>query len=313
MEDYMKNYLLTLSIALCMSNVQSVYANFPNAIPQGGPTVKEKNLRPNYSDVSYGNSSATQTFDLYLPEGNRGTFPIVIYAHPGGFKFGDKTMAPYSIVHALLAKGYAFASVNYRLSVESKFPTAVQDFFKASEFITDHANQYKIDINKIYFFGESAGGNIVALAGLAANSPLFNKGKIKPGKYIFPKGVITLYPPVDFSKIDEFKHAQGCNSSEAQPELTLEEQYIGGRLADNLDKIRSSNPVTYITNSAPAFFIENGDQDCNVGSEQSKLLFDALNKINAKVYYYELEGAGHGGKQFETTENISKIIDFIEK
>lgn len=42
--------------------------------------------------------------------------------------FGDKTMASASIVQGILDSGFAFVSVNYRLSREAIFPAAVQDF-----------------------------------------------------------------------------------------------------------------------------------------------------------------------------------------
>lgn len=283
-----------------------------NPIPQGGPTLQDKMVKPAYANISYGNASKTQSLDIYLPEKKNGPYPVVIYAHPGGFKFGDKKMASYNIVSAMLKEGYAFVSVNYRLSGESRFPAAVQDFFKASEFIVSHAGDYNLNASTLFFYGESAGANIVSLAGVAYADPVFNQTKKDAGHYIKPNGVIALYPPIDFGKIAQFTASQGCQVAGEQPGLSLEEQYIGGKLADNARSVQAANPVTYISRNAPAFFIENGSKDCNVGAKQSQILVDALKKQGNPVTYTMIDGAGHGGLEFERPENIAKIIDFLQ-
>ncbi|NIF21486.1 alpha/beta hydrolase [Candidatus Pantoea multigeneris] len=308
----MKNRIFALGVVLSLSVATAACAMMPDAMPHGGPTIKEKQLKPAFADVAYSDKSKTQKLDVYLPTGHTAPYPVVIYAHPGGFKFGDKTMAPYSIVHAILDKGYAFVSVDYRLSGESHYPAAVQDFFTATEFVQSHASEYHLNSGKIYYYGESAGANIVALAGLAADNPVFNQEKLHPATFIKPAGVISLYPPVDFARIVEFTQAQGCSGGMHFPGLNFEEQYLGGKLADNVDKIHAANPVTYVKAGAPAFFIENGSNDCNVGSEQSKLLVNALTKAGVPVFYHEFPGAGHGGPEFETQENVKKLTDFLK-
>ncbi|MCC4960278.1 alpha/beta hydrolase [Klebsiella pneumoniae] len=312
-----KQLCLTLiSISSLFFLTSSVFADTQekrmNPIPQGGPTLQDKSYSPSFSDVSYGEDSSTQKLDIYLPMNTKGPYPVVIYAHPGGFKFGNKRMASFSIVDAILKKGYAFVSVDYRLSGESRFPAAVQDFFRASEFITSHANQYQLNPQRLYFYGESAGANIVSLAGLAFDDPTFNAGKKHPQNFIRPEGVMALYPPVDFSKIQIFVTGQGCPVNNDNNQPTLEEQYLGGTLSDNQNKVNAANPATYVKNNAPSFFIENGSNDCNVGTGQSKILVNALKKYNIPVSYKMIEGAGHGGLPFETSENIRLITDFLK-
>ncbi|HBT4732656.1 TPA: alpha/beta hydrolase [Klebsiella quasipneumoniae subsp. similipneumoniae] len=255
-----KRLRLTLSsVASLFFLTFSVFADTQdkrmNPIPQGGPTLQDKSYSPSFYDISYGEDSSTQKLDIYLPTDTRGPYPVVIYAHPGGFKFGNKRMASFNIVNAILKKGYAFVSVDYRLSGEGHFPVAVQDFFQASEFISSHSKKYHLNPQKIYFYGESAGANIVSLAGVAFDDPTFNAGKKHPEKFIKPEGVLALYPPVDFSKIQGFVTEQGCPVSNDNHQPTLEEQYLGGKLSDNQKKVNAANPVTYVKNNAPSFFI----------------------------------------------------------
>jgi acetyl esterase/lipase len=53
------------------------------------------------------------------------------------------------------------------------------------------------------------------------------------------------------------------------------------------------------------------NSDCMVGSGQSGLLVAALKQSGVPVQYDQFPGASHGGSQFETPENIRKIISFI--
>ncbi|MCG5227008.1 alpha/beta hydrolase [Acinetobacter pittii] len=274
-----------------------------NPIPQGGPTLVQAQLVPNYKDIS-----ATQKLDIYLPKNKKKSIPVVIYAHPGGFMFGDKTMASASIVQGILDSGFAFVSVNYRLSREAIFPAAVQDFFTAVEYIKEHGNEYGLDSKNIVVYGESAGANIVALNGVAYDQPLFRSNLKNLNANVKPRAVIALYPPVDFNKIEEFTNNQNCKEVDSKEKLpSLEENYIGGALKNYPEKVIEANPVTYVSSKSSPFFLENGGKDCNIGTAQAWL----LKKYNVPVRYKLLPNAGHGGLKFETKENINLITKYL--
>jgi predicted esterase len=73
--------------------------------------------------------------------------------------------------------------------------------------------------------------------------------------------------------------------------------------------------MNYITPDDAPFFIQNGTADCNIPPVQNKNLADALAAVIGadNVTYSSLEGAGHGGSQFETEENIQLVISFLDK
>ncbi|MGQ1716968.1 alpha/beta hydrolase [Acinetobacter baumannii] len=284
-----------------------------NPIPQGGPTLVQAQLVPNYKDISYRDISATQKLDIYLPKNKKKSIPVVIYAHPGGFMFGDKTMASASIVQGILDSGFAFVSVNYRLSREAIFPAAVQDFFAAVEYIKEHGNEYGLDSKNIVVYGESAGANIVALNGVAYDQPLFRSNLKNPNANVKPRAVIALYPPVDFNKIEEFTNNQNCKKGDSKEKLpSLEEIYIGGALKNHPEKVKQANPATYVSSKSSPFFLENGGKDCNIGTAQALLLKNTLKKYNVPVRYKLLPNAGHGGLEFETKQNVSLITEYLK-
>src|SRR5271165_5091820 len=62
--------------------------------------------------------------DLYLPDKAEGRLPLVVWIHGGGWQAGSKEGCPAVF---LVAKGYAVASINYRLSQHAVFPAQIED------------------------------------------------------------------------------------------------------------------------------------------------------------------------------------------
>ena len=102
--------------------------------------------------------------DAFVPEG-KGPFPAVIWVHGGGFTAGDKAPAPLSVLEPIAQMGYAWFSVNYRLSPEYVFPAATDDVESAIAYIKAHAAEYKVDGRKLVLMGASAGGHLVSFVG----------------------------------------------------------------------------------------------------------------------------------------------------
>lgn len=123
------------------------------------------------SNLPY-NSTTPQslTLDFYEPTGDTShARPLIIWAHGGSFLSGTSTDADVdTLCHRFAKKGYACASINYRLGVaapdSAEFIKAVlrgvQDmkasirFFYKDKLTT---NTYKIDTNNIFIGGSSAG------------------------------------------------------------------------------------------------------------------------------------------------------------
>ena len=78
---------------------------------------------------------------------------------------------------------------------------------------------------------------------------------------------------------------------------------------------QATNPETYISPSAPPFFIQHGDHDETVPHQQSINLAAKLTAVLGpeNVSLELLKGARHAGPEFETEENIKKVLDFLEK
>lgn len=114
--------------------------------------------------ISYG-SHRLQTVDFHAPPGNRDA-PLVIFVHGGGWKRGDKSMINGSAKLAdWLGKGYAVASVNYRLVPDARVEDQASDIAAAVATLKRQAGTLGFDPGRIVLVGHSAGAHLVALVG----------------------------------------------------------------------------------------------------------------------------------------------------
>ena len=114
--------------------------------------------------------------DLYLPKG-AGPFPALVGVHGGGWVQGVRGQFQHWGKY-LAARGVALFAISYRLATagQKTFPHAVQDVLAGIQFVRGNAKDFNIAPDRIGVFGQSAGGNIGALAALAGQTPLFAGG-----------------------------------------------------------------------------------------------------------------------------------------
>jgi acetyl esterase len=92
--------------------------------------------------------------------------PALVYFHGGGFVVGslDTHDTPCRLLAA--AAHCAVISVDYRLAPEHKFPAAVEDAETIVEWVADNASALGVDPRRLAVGGDSAGGNLAAVAAL---------------------------------------------------------------------------------------------------------------------------------------------------
>jgi acetyl esterase/lipase len=149
----------------------------------GGGNRFKKQVFPNITvtkDIIYGNADRYDVFgannpqpiklDFYAPAGDTmQRRPLVLLFFGGAFLLGDKGDADVKAWCDSLAHcGYVAASVNYRLGYNQLSGKSairatyrgVQDARAAIRFLKEKYQQYKIDTNRIFIAGESAGAII---------------------------------------------------------------------------------------------------------------------------------------------------------
>ncbi|RNJ62035.1 MAG: alpha/beta hydrolase [Porphyrobacter sp. IPPAS B-1204] len=114
--------------------------------------------------MAYG-SDALQGLDLWVPEGARPA-PLVLFVHGGGWKRGSKSNAiGRAMPGHMLAQGYAFASIDYRLVPAATVEQQAADVAAALAYLLKRADDLGIDRSRVVLTGHSAGAHLVALVG----------------------------------------------------------------------------------------------------------------------------------------------------
>ncbi len=282
----------------------------------GGANMKMVSIEPTYKDVAYSSVSAAQKMDIYQPKKIKKSCPVVVYIHGGAFKFGDKAgFMDQPAIKKIVDAGFIVASINYRLSSEAVYPAQIQDVKAAIRFVKANADKYKINAEQVFSWGGSAGGCLSALA--ATTGDVMELEGAELGNASFSsrvKAAIDWYGPIDFLTMDEQAQKQGMSirtNDASSPESLL----IGGAIQQNADKCAKANAMKYISTDDAAIFIQYGTNDRNIPVMQHHNFFKALLPVLGadKVKLDVIEGAGHGGMQFDTDENMKKLITFLKK
>lgn len=118
--------------------------------------------------------------DLYRPMGDTEmNKPLILYVHGGGFSGGKRDENNLiAFAEDFAKKGYAVASISYRLTMKGKsfscdqpaqnkirtFQAAAQDIRQATKFILDRRQEWGINPTQIVLAGSSAGAEAVVHA-----------------------------------------------------------------------------------------------------------------------------------------------------
>lgn len=164
----------------------------PSPNPPELAKIENRNIkRPDGSDLP---------IRVYTPLGN-GPFGVCLYFHGGGWVLNSIDTHDDLVRHLAAACGCVFVNVEYRLAPENKYPAAAEDAYTALTWVHQHAAEIGCDANRIAVSGDSAGGNLAAVACLMARD---RKGP----KVAFQ---VLIYPITDcnFERPSYLENAEG--------------------------------------------------------------------------------------------------------
>ncbi|EFL50339.1 Alpha/beta hydrolase fold-3 domain protein [Solidesulfovibrio fructosivorans JJ]] len=267
--------------------------------------VDTDRIRRKWLDIPYASLSPAQKLDIYLPETGDGPFPVVIAIHGGSFTAGDKRDFQVAPMLAALDRGYAVVPINYRLTGEALFPAQIGDVKAAIRWVRANAAKYSLRPDRIALWGDSAGGNLAALAGVTGGTgELEDKSLGNGGQSSKVAAVVDWYGPIDFLTMgDPQRLAEKGNKLIGKTTLEAPQLY------------REASPESHIHPGIPPILIQHGDADRVISVSQSIHFADALRKGagEGSVVIDILKGADHLDERFTTPENTARVLDFLDK
>lgn len=266
-------------LSILLTLILSIQAYAQQTIPGG--IIVEKNII--YSSVDGKNL----LLDIYYPQMKSDTpMPLVVWIHGGAFRAGNKNR---NQAIELNKHGYITASINYRLSQEALWPALIHDCKAAIRYLRAHADQYKINPDKIGVWGSSAGGYLTAFLGTSGDVKVLEGEGEWQDQSSRVQAVVDFYGPTNFIKMCDFPSKMDHAAADSP-----ESQLLGAPVKKVPDKVKAADPITYISKDDPPFLIVHGDQDPLVPHNQSVILHEALEKAGIDNTLITVKGGGHG-------------------
>ncbi len=239
-------------------------------------------------------------FDFYFPDkDNASNKPVLIFTHGGGWAAGDKSKAgvrSFNEIHReLLKKGFCVLSVGYRLTGDdSTMRDCVIDAQDALRFISAYRKELGIDPNRIYTFGDSAGGHLAQMVLFAPPDRL--KGDAELAKYSYKTVAgVSWYGPCDFQDPELFNGSTRFNG-----------RIMGKDTEDKEARFREVSPVVYLTKNSPPLLMFQGDKDTTIPVKHAYRMQETLKTIDAPVEIVIVKNSGHNFRPVDGIVTPSK-------
>ena len=230
------------------------------------PVLEELNL-------AYG-KHPKQVLDLVREEGCRDC-PVVLFLHGGSWRWGGKDYHR-AIGKQFAREGMIFATANYRLFPEARFPSYSEDAALALKWLRGNVKARGGDPKKVFLMGHSAGAHAVAHVGLDER---YLKGV--GGDFSWVKGVVSLSCPYTFDPSREWLYRE---------------------IFANAEDVNATMPIHQVDGGKePPFLVMHGQFDSLVSVRQAEDFVKKVRteggRVTRKVY------ATHG--HFSTIRRMS--------
>jgi acetyl esterase/lipase len=244
--------------------------------------------------VSYAPYAETQ-MDVFQPAGQgNGKRPGVLVIHGGGWVNGFKEARWESFVRRYLDKGFVVANVEYRLAKVATAPAAVEDVLKAAEWFVKNARKYNVDPKKIVVTGDSAGGHLALMVGMAPKSA-------KLGNPVKVAAVVNFYGITDV--------ADQLGGPNLRPYAVTWVPEGPGRL----ELASRVSPLSYVRKDLPAILTLHGDSDETVPYDHGVRLTRALVDVGAKAEMISVPQGQHGFPPQKMDQLYPQIFAFLQR
>lgn len=294
-------------------------ADFPGAVDAQGDTA---NLRCRLEDIEYqegrilrcifphgqeeGITPYGRPFDPDNEEvrKNRKRYPLIVHVQGSGWFTQDMNDHIFDLM-PIARMGYCIAIVQYHEAPGARFPQQVIDAKRALRFLSQHAEDYPIDISRVYLSGDSSGGQTALLTLLTYDTGELDEAHEVP----LPRltGAIDFYGVTDFDTLNNWWGREDFGKS---PNIAA---LLGEKSKDPAAR-SSASPVSYVREEAvyPPLLILHGSKDTVVPFTQSLELFEKMKAQGHDCRFVRMIGGDHGGNIFYCDALYRQIRRFLE-
>lgn len=225
--------------------------------------------------------------------------PAVIMIHGGGWRSGNKSQMQV-MAQEIASKGYSCFAIEYRLSLEAKYPEGIYDIKNAIKFIKDNAVKFHVDPDKIAVLGCSSGGQMAALIGTTNDNLAFEDVQYKS------KSSSKVNAIIDVDGILAFKHPESKEGEMAS-------FWLNGSYEENPENWKNASALSHTNkNTPPILFINSSFDRFHAGRDD---MIAILNEDNIYSEVKTIEKSPHSFWFYQPwfDEMIMYTTQFLDK
>jgi acetyl esterase/lipase len=270
-------------------------------------------------DIIYGRKFGTAlTMDVFTPEEQNGAAVIVCIS--GGWVSNHDQIQP-AFAMTLLNRGYTVFAVVHGSQPKFTIPECVEDVNRAVRYIRTHADDFKIDPNKIGITGASAGGHLSLMLGCAGceGDPKAKDPVDRASSCV--QAVACFFPPTDFLNYGE----PGVKSLGIEPEhkfkapFDFQEFDAQSKTFEPVDLetrekiVKEMSPIYHVNEGDAPALIMHGDADDLVPLQQSEIIIERFKQAGVPAELVVKKGAGHGVWPSMLIQDFGAFADWFDK
>ncbi|MBQ7968317.1 MAG: alpha/beta hydrolase [Clostridia bacterium] len=226
---------------------------------------------------------------------------------PGGAYRGTSDREAEPIVLFYLSKGYNCFVLKYSCS-PSRFPVQLAETGKALLTIKENAEEWRVDTEKIFVCGFSAGGHLAASLGVFWDKPFLADILGTTSDMLKFRALVLSYPVIYCPDENHCVGRRHFNGAIATYKNLLGEKY------EDKEAVEMQNLNKQVSKNTPPTFIWSTFEDAQVPVESSLLFALALRKHDVPTELHIYEHGGHGqatGTKVSCNSN-QRLADWME-
>ena len=279
---------------------------------------------PSYThteDVIYGRKyGVALTMDVFTPKKDANGAAVIFVVSGGWFSSHDSIKPSTPLLLEFLKRGYTVFAVVHGSQPKFTVPEILLDMHRAVRYIRSHAQDYKIDPERLGITGGSAGGHLSLMQGTAGDQgdPKARDPVDRVSSRV--QAVACFFPATDFLNFGEKGHVLLSATMQPQFRAALDyhefdkDKHVFVPVADEkkaLEIARQISPIYHVTADDPPTLIIHGDKDTLVPLQQSEAILAKFKEVGVPAELVVKRGAGHGWLTMK--DDIATLADWFDK
>ncbi len=245
------------------------------------------------ADIVYGHKDGlAMTMDLFRPDEEANEATILFIMSGGWFSRWAPPEQVRGLFQPYLKQGYTVLAVRHGSSPRYSIPEAVSDIRRAVRFARKHADELRINADRLGVMGMSAGGHLALMIGTTGDDGKTDGTDLEQVASRVA-AVVAVVPPTDLTVM----------VWDADSSLPVYRNFPALNL--DAEQAKQNSPLWHVTHDDAPSLVLAGEKDELVPPKHSEWIADAFARVEVPHKLIVLPGAGHG---LEGPENQATLI-----